>query len=151
DQALRRNKLDITAAEIDAEIDAVAQRFGIKREDWLRTLDKERNISPAQYAKEIIYPALALRKLCAGKVQVTPKDLQDAFESQYGDKLRCRMILVARQTTAMGIWEKLRENPGGFEKMAQEHSMDPGSRSLGGLLAEPITRHAVPTQVSDKA
>ena len=88
EQALARGKLSITAAEIDQEIDTVAQRFGIDREGWLRTLDKERGISPAQYAREIIYPALALRKLCSDKVQVTPKDLQDAFESQYGDKLR---------------------------------------------------------------
>ena len=77
--------------------------------------------------------------------------MQDAFESQYGDKLRCRMILVDKQDTAMSIWEELHKNPGGFEKMAQEHSMDPGSRSLGGLLAEPITRHAIPKNLSEKA
>ncbi len=101
EQALARRKLSITAAEIDQEIDDVAQRFGINREGWLRTLDKERGISPSQYAREIIYPALALRKLCAGRVQVTDEDMQDAFESQYGDKLRCRMILVDKQDKAM--------------------------------------------------
>jgi foldase protein PrsA len=151
EQALRRQKLDVTAAEIDEEIDNVARRFGINREGWLRTLDKERNISPTQYAREIIYPALALRKLCAGKVQVTPKDLQDAFEAQYGDKIRCRMILVDKQLKAIQIWEELRKNPGGFEKMAQEQSMDSGSRSLGGLLGEPITRHAYPRPLADAA
>ena len=51
----------------------------------------------------------------------------------------------------MGIWEKLRENPGGFEKIATDQSMDTGSRSLGGLLAEPITRHAYPQTISDAA
>ena len=63
DQALKNAKLEITAAEIDQEIENVARRFGIGREAWLRTLDKERGISPVQYAREIIYPALALRKL----------------------------------------------------------------------------------------
>ena len=110
----------VTAAEIDEEIDALAQRFGIDREGWLRTLDKERGISPVQYARDIIYPALALRKLCSGRVQVTPKDLQEAFEAQYGEKLRCRMILVDKQHKAMQIWEELHKNPGGFEKIAQE-------------------------------
>ncbi|MBV8558969.1 MAG: peptidylprolyl isomerase, partial [Planctomycetaceae bacterium] len=52
---------------------------------------------------------------------------------------------------AREIWEELRKNPGGFEKLAQERSMDSGSRSLGGLLAEPITRHAYPQNVSDAA
>ncbi len=151
EQALARKKMSITAAEIDEEIETVADRFGITRESWLRTLDKERGISPSQYARDIIYPALALRKLCADKVQVTPKDLQDAFESQYGDKLRCRMIMVDKLDKAKAIWEELHKNPGGFEAMAKERSMDPGSRSLGGLLAEPITRHAIPKNLTDAA
>ncbi|MDR3618671.1 MAG: peptidylprolyl isomerase [Paludisphaera borealis] len=151
DQALKARKLDITAAEIDAEIDNVASRFGIGREAWLRTLDKERGISPLQYARDIIYPALALRKLCTGRVQVTPDDLKKAFEAQYGDKLRCRIIMVDKITKAQDIWEALRKNPGGFEKIAQEQSMDLGTRSLGGLLSEPITRHAHPANVADAA
>ena len=127
EQALRGKKLEVTAAEIDQEIETVAQRFGITREGWLRTLDKDAQISPIQYARDIIYPALALRKLCSGRVQVTPEDLKDAFEPQYGEKLRCRMILVDKQNTAMEIWEELRQNPGGFEKIAKEQSMDPAA------------------------
>jgi foldase protein PrsA len=151
EQALKANKLEVTAAELNQEIENVARRFGIGREAWLRTLDKERGISPVQYARDIIYPALALRKLCAGRVSVTDKDLQDAFESQYGDKIRCRMIMVDKLSAAQEIWEQLRKNPGGFEKIAQERSIDAGSRSLGGQLAEPITRHAYPQTVSDAA
>jgi hypothetical protein len=151
EQALRAKKLEVTAAEIDQEINAVAGRFGIGRDNWLRTLDKEKGISPLQYGRDIIYPALALRKLCAGRVQVTPKDLQQAFEAQYAEKIRCRMILVDTQHKATAIWEELRKNPGGFEKIAMEQSMDTGSRSLGGLIAEPITRHAYPQTLTDSA
>jgi parvulin-like peptidyl-prolyl isomerase len=151
DQELHRQKKEVTAAEIDVEIETVAKRFGISREGWLRTLDKERGISPMQYAHDIIYPALALRKLSSGRVQVTPNDLKNAFEAQYGEKLRCRMIMVDKQLTAISIWEKLRQNPGGFEKTAQEQSMDSASRSLGGLVGEPITRHAYPQTLSDAA
>ncbi|MBV8488644.1 MAG: SurA N-terminal domain-containing protein [Planctomycetaceae bacterium] len=151
EQALKRNHLEVTAAEVEQEIENVAQRFGISRKGWLQTLDKERGISPAQYAREIIYPALALRKLSTGRVTVTEKDMQDAFESQYGDKLRCRMIMVDKLFKAQDIWERLKKNPGGFEKIAQEESIDPGSRSLGGQLGEPITRHAYPQNVSNAA
>ncbi|MBV8229519.1 MAG: peptidylprolyl isomerase [Planctomycetaceae bacterium] len=152
EQALKARKLEVGAAEIDQEIDNVANRVAhVGREAWLRTLDKERGISPVQYARDIIYPALALRKLSAERVQVTPQDLKNAFEAQYGDKLRCRLIMVDNLQKAREIWEELRKNPGGFEKLAQERSMDSGSRSLGGLLAEPITRHAYPQNVSDAA
>jgi foldase protein PrsA len=152
EQGLRAHGMEVTAAEIDQEIDNVAMRVaGIGREAWLRTLDKERGISPVQYARDIIYPALALRKLSAKRVQVSDKDMQNSFEAQYGEKLRCRIIMVDKLRTAQEIWEELRKNPGGFEKLAQERSMDTGSRSLGGLLAEPITRHAYPQNVSDAA
>jgi foldase protein PrsA len=152
EQALRAKKLEITAAEIDKEIDNVAMRVaGIGREAWLRTLDKERGISPVQYARDIIYPALALRKLSTGMVQVTEKDQSEAFEAQYGEKLRCRMIMVDKVQKAKDLWEELRKNPGGFEKLAMENSMDSGSRSLGGLLGEPISRHSYPQNVSDAA
>jgi foldase protein PrsA len=151
EQALARQKMAVTAAEIDDEIDAIAQRFGIPRESWLRTLDKERGISPAQYAREIVFPAIALRKLCSNRVNVTAQDLQEAFESQYGEKLRVRMILVNTEGKAIQIWEELHNNPGGFEAVAKEKSQDPGSKSLGGLLGDPITRHAYPRNLSDKA
>jgi foldase protein PrsA len=152
EQALKRNKLEVTAAEIDQEIDNVAMRVaGLGREAWLRTLDKERGISPVQYARDIIYPALALRKLAAPRVQVTEMDLKKSFEAQYGEKLRCRMIMVDKLQTAREIWEDLRKNPAGFEKLAMDRSMDTGSRSLGGLLAEPISRHAYPETVSGAA
>ncbi|WP_165064951.1 peptidylprolyl isomerase [Paludisphaera rhizosphaerae] len=151
EQALKSQNKSVTAAEIDKEIDSVAARFGIGREAWLRTLDKERGISPFQYARDIIYPALAMRKLCENRVQVTDEDLKQALESQYGDKIRCRMIMVDTLPKAQDIWEALRKNPAGFEKMAQEQSMDLATRSLGGLLGEPITRHAQPTNVSEAA
>ncbi|GAC1469652.1 MAG: hypothetical protein NVSMB9_13690 [Isosphaeraceae bacterium] len=152
EQALKAKKLEVTAAEINSEIDNVAQRVaGIGREAWLRTLEKERGISPVQYARDIIYPALALRKLASPQVQVTPQDIKDSFEAQYGDKLRCRMIMVDKVQTAKEIWEEIRKNPPGFEKLAMDRSMDSSSRSLGGLLAEPISRHAYPRNVSEAA
>jgi parvulin-like peptidyl-prolyl isomerase len=152
EQALREKKLEVTASEVDREIDAVAMKMaGVGREAWLRTLSKERGISPFQYARDIIYPALALRKLASPRVEVTERDQTDAFEAQYGDKLRCRIIMVDKLRTAQEIWEELKKNPGGFEKLAQDRSMDSGSRSLGGLLAAPITRHAYPQNVSNAA
>ena len=120
---------------------------GIGREAWLRTLDKERGISPVQYARDIIYPGPgAAQARGRPRCRSPTEDLKKAFEAQYGDKLRCRLIMVDKLHTAQEIWEELRKNPGGFEKLAQERSMDCGSRSLGGLLAEPITRHAYPAE-----
>ena len=150
EQAMKQQKVEVTAAEIDAEIDRVAMGVGhVSREVWLRSLDKERKISPAAYARDIIYPALALRKLAEPRVQVTKQDLQDAFDANFGPRLRCRMIMTNDIRKATEIWEELRRNPAGFEKIAQERSLDSATRSFGGLLPDPISRHANPRNVSD--
>lgn len=152
EQEMAKHNLTVTAAEIDAEIDSIAAKMaGLSREGWLRTLEKNRGISPSQYAKDIIYPSIALRKLAEPRVTVTPVHMQEAFAAQYGEKLKARMIMVDKLTTAQEIWEELKKNPGGFEKVAMDRSMDLNTRSLGGMIPEPICRYAVPRTVSDAA
>lgn len=151
DQALKSKGLSVTADDVNAEIEAVAQRMaGLSREAWLRTLAKERNISPIQYARDIIYPSLALKKLAAPRVQVTQAEINEAFEAMYGEKLRVRVIMLDKMRAAQDAWEKIRANPAGFEKLAMEISIDP-SRSVGGLQSEPISRFSYPRTVSDSA
>ncbi|MDX2037419.1 MAG: SurA N-terminal domain-containing protein [Isosphaeraceae bacterium] len=153
EQAIKERKLDVTAAEIDAEIERIADQVGggVSREHWLRMLDKEKGISPAQYARDIIYPSIALRKLASSRVQVTPQDMQDAFEANFGERLHCRIIMVEKQRTAIELWEELRKNPAAFESLAKTRSTDTATRALGGMLPEPIARHAFPRNVSDPA
>jgi foldase protein PrsA len=151
DQAVRASKMEITPAEINAEIDRVAMNVAqVSREKWLATLDKERKISPERYARDVIYPALALRKLSAPMVQVTEADLKQAFQSQFGERVKCRMILLNSMPIAREVWEELKKNPSLFEKLAQERSIDPATRSVGGMLPDPIARFAQPREVSDK-
>jgi parvulin-like peptidyl-prolyl isomerase len=150
EQALHAKKLDVTAAEIDAEIEKTARNMaGLGREAWLRALEEKKGISPIQYARDIIYPTIALRKLAAPSVQVTAQDLKDAFEAQFGERLRVRVIMTDKLRAAQEIWEELKANPGGFEKLAQTRSIDASSASLGGLIGQPITRHASPREFSD--
>ncbi len=152
EQAMRAQKFEITAEEINAEIDRVAMATArVDREVWLRNLDKEKGISPAQYARDIIYPALALRKLSEKRVQVTEQDVKDAFEANFGPRLRCRIIMVKDIRTANEIWEELRKNPAGFERLAKDRSLDQATRAAGGMLPDPIARHAYPRNVSDSA
>ncbi len=153
EQEIRRRKLDVTQIEIDQEIEDVAHRLGngMGREQWLRTLDKERGISPAQYARDIIYPTIALRKLATGRVQVTEQDMKDAFDANFGARLHCRIITVDKQQKAVELWEELKKNPGAFHNLAKLHSTDQATRALGGYLTEPIARHAHPRSVSDPA
>lgn len=153
EQAMRAHKMEVTAGEITEEINRIAQSMaGVTGEQWLRTLAKERNISPAQYARDIIYPALALRKLAEPRVQVTDQDVKDAFEAQYGEKLSYRLIMTSTQAHAMQIWEELKKNPAGFEHVARNdpRSIDQSTRAEGGKpITGPLQRHSYPREVTD--
>ncbi len=150
-QAMRANKIEVTPAEVNEEIDRVALNVAnVTRERWLATLSKERKISPERYARDVIYPALRLRKLARPRVKVTEQDMKDAYEAQFGERIKCRMILLNDARIATQVWEDVKKNPPLFEKIAQEKSIDPSTRAAGGMLPEALARHANPRDVSDK-
>ena len=154
DQAMKARKLTVTAEEIDKEIDKYANNIaGVTREQWLANLQKEKRISTLQYKNDIIYPGLALRKLAEKRVQVTEKDMKDAFEAHYGEKLRVRIIMTMQERDAVALWNELKKNPGGFAHLAtnDRRSIDESTKVQGGLLEQGLTRHAYPREVSDRA
>jgi hypothetical protein len=154
DQAMKARKLTVTPQEIDAEIDKYANNIaGVTREQWLANLSKEKKINPISYRNDVIYPGLALRKLAQGRVEVTEKDMKDAFEAQFGEKLRVRLIMTMQERDAIAMWNDLKKNPGGFAHMAANdvRSIDQATRVNGGMLENLFTRHAYPREVSDRA
>ncbi len=153
EQEVRKKGLQITSMEVDKEIERVAATFGLSREKWLASLFKERKISPSSYANDIIYPTLALRKLAEPRVVITPEDMKDAYDAYFGEKLKCRIIMLADQKNAAAVWNELQKNPGSFAYVAQNdrRSIDESTKSMGGLLEQPLTRHAYPREVSDAA
>jgi foldase protein PrsA len=59
------------------------------------------------------------------------------------------MVDNIRQATL--IWNELQKNPAGFERLAKEQSRDNSTKASGGMLPEPIARHANPRNVADPA
>ena len=53
----------------------LARSFGLPVNQWLKLLEQERGIKPDQYANDIIWPSVALRKLAGGRMEVTQKEL----------------------------------------------------------------------------
>jgi parvulin-like peptidyl-prolyl isomerase len=134
------HNITVTQAEIDAEIDRMAKRFQLGREQWLQMLEKERGVTAAEYARDIVWPTLALRKLADKELQVTQVELQKAYEQEFGPMVRARLIALADPAKARQIHAQLMANPEGFAKAAIEHSQDVNSASIGGLI-QPIRRH----------
>ena len=55
-QECQRRNLVVTAKEVDAEIDRLAQHFRFPVDQWLKLLQQEKGITPRQYAQTSFGP-----------------------------------------------------------------------------------------------
>ncbi len=65
----RQMGITISRREVDEEIEQMAKSFSLPVEQWMKLLVQERGIKPDQYANDIIWPSLALRKLAGEKLR----------------------------------------------------------------------------------
>ena len=79
---------------MDAEIDRMASKFQVGKDQWLKLLEKERGITPERYAQDIIWPTLALRELAKDQLQITRSELDEAYESEFGPGVKVRLIAI---------------------------------------------------------
>ena len=94
DKHCRDRGVSVTRQEIDQEIDNIARKFSLPKDQYLKMLEKERGIRPDQYGIDVIWPTLALRKLAAPHLTVSPQELNEAYESQFGEAIKARLIVV---------------------------------------------------------
>jgi foldase protein PrsA len=142
-QACEAEGKKVTQDEVEQEIVKIAKRFNLDPVEWQKMLQAERNISPEQYRLSVIWPMLALRKLAeTGALDdVTEADVEKEFERQYGERVKCRMIMLENPRRAQDVWNECKKKDKTFEELAQEHSIDPNSKALGGAIP-PIPRHS---------
>ncbi len=140
-QACGRQGIVITPQDVDAEIDAMAKRFSVPRDKWISLIEQERGISPRQYSEDIVWPMLALRRLAHAGIEPTPEELKQAFESQYGEAIKARIIVARSQKEAEKLRVQALTAPDDFGGLARQHSVDVGSASANGWV-QPIRRHS---------
>lgn len=154
ENACRDRSIMVTEAEVEQEISTISKDFGLDTTSWLQMLEAERNITPLQYKRDIIWPMIALKKLAGSEVQVTEADIQKAFERDYGPKVKARMIMMDNQRRLHEVWQKANEARASagndlakaaaeFGRIARENSMEPTSKALDGVVP-PIRRHMGP-------
>src|SRR4029453_14195855 len=71
--------IQVTDADVSAEIDKTAARFSLSRDRCVRLLRGERGFSEEQYRRGVLWPMIALRLLVASEIEVGDADLKKAF------------------------------------------------------------------------
>ena len=139
-QECKRQNTTVSQEEVNAEIERMATRFNLPVAEWLKMLKQERGINPTQYASDIIWPTLALRKLAGEQMEVTQEEIAQQYEAMYGVAVKARMIVCTDEETAKQLRAAAAADRANFGELARKHSKDVPSASANGLI-QPIRKH----------
>ena len=149
-QECKRRGVQVSNDQVNHEIMRLASKFGLNVESYLKLLEDERDITPNQYSREIIWPMLALRALVADQVEPTREEFNRAFVGQFGEAIKCRLIMVPNKQTAESLQAKAAADPDSFASLAKQYSKDETSASVGGLIP-PIRKYNGDTDLENAA
>ena len=145
----KQHHVTVSEQEIDAEIAHAAAQTTKPLPDgspdvklWLAQAAKQRGVSTDTYRREVVWAAVALKKLAVGKIDITEEDLQKGFEANYGPRVRCRAIVLDNLRRAQEVWDIARRNPTveNFGELAAKYSIERSSRALEGQVP-PVRRY----------
>ena len=146
----KRRNIVITRNDVNVEIERMAKRFSLPTDQWLKMLKEERGIGAEQYAGDIIWPMLALRRLAGDQMVVSDEELAKQYETMYGPAIDARLIACISIETAQEVHAKAIAKPDDFPKLAQQYSVDAASASAGGRI-QPIRMHGSYPEIEQAA
>jgi parvulin-like peptidyl-prolyl isomerase len=150
EQACRQAGVTVSPQDVDAEIDAISRRFNVPKDKYVELIQRERGVTAQQYADDIVWPMIALRRISAGTAEPTAEEVQEAFEKQFGPAVKARIIVARTRQEAEDLRTRALAAPDEFPALARRHSVDVGSASADGWV-QPIRLHSGEPQFDQAA
>jgi hypothetical protein len=112
--------ITVTDAEIAAQLKQDLRTYGgpgMTEKMFVDQILRKFNKSLYEWKEDVIKPKLMLTKYCRDKgVEVTEQDLRNAYESRFGPKVQCRLIVLGKDDPhRFQIWEQVRDNEAKFK------------------------------------
>lgn len=133
--------IKITEKDINDEIVRRASTFNMSAEHFIKLITTRRKVPVNRFKNDIIWSELALRELASTELTVSPDDIQKRMDFEFGPKVQVREIVLKTMLDAQAILQQLQTTPEEFGRLAKEHSINPNSASVSGLLP-PIRRNS---------
>ncbi len=124
----------ITEKDINDEIVNRARKFNMSDDRYIKLITTRRKIPVNRFKNDIVWSELALRRLAATELEVTPEEIQKRMDFEFGPKVQVREIVVKTREEAEAILQQVKAAPQQFGSFAKEYSINVNSASVSGLL-----------------
>lgn len=158
EQAAHKAGVTVSDAEVEAELKEFMAAAGCATaREFERNVLQKRDTTLYEYKEDVIKPAILMRKLGGQRVAVTDEDLRKAFESKYGERVQCRVILEKNKRQADAIYHEIIAAAGGSDPDALAAAFlrkartqpDPTLAANAGLIH--VSRHSAWPNMEQRA
>lgn len=160
EQAAQKAGLSVTEAEVEADLKDFMKTAGCNsvRDFEKNVLQKQqRDATLFEYKEDVIKPAILMQKLGGQRVAISDEELKKAFDSKYGEKVQCRVILERDKKRAYQFHTEILAAAGSGEPNAIFNAFlrrattqaDPTLAAGGGLIE--VSRHSAYSNMEQRA
>ncbi len=145
DDACRQYNIEVSGGEIDTALAEQLQGFAIDQKTFVNTLLARYHKNLYEWKEDVVRSRLQMVKLCRSRVQVSEEELHKAFESVYGEKIECQIILWPKQggkDEALSEYAQLRDSEEAFNRKAKSQKVKPELAATAGKV-RPFGRYVM--------
>jgi parvulin-like peptidyl-prolyl isomerase len=93
ERACQARNITVTADEVTADLTESLKSVPGDKKQFLDNLLKQKQLTLKEWKDDVVRPKLLLGKYCRERVRFTEEDVKKAFDSFYGEKVLCQLII----------------------------------------------------------
>src|SRR5262249_51260322 len=119
--ACRERGVSCPEAELDEEVQKHLRRLNVDKDHFAKEVLKAQRLTFYEWREDVMRTKVLLDRLTRGRVKVTDDDLKQAYDSYYGEKVKCRIILwpKGQERAAFLAYSRLASNEEEFRQLAK--------------------------------
>jgi parvulin-like peptidyl-prolyl isomerase len=147
DKACADRAIVVTGAEVEAALATDIKGMGVDQATFAKTVLSKYKKNLYEWKEDILRPRLQMRRLVQERLTVSEEELRKAYESTYGEKVECRLILwpLDQERQARDDYTRLCSSEEAFAEMAKKQPKS-DLASAGGRI-RPIGRYTMDPEV----
>jgi hypothetical protein len=139
----RARGIEVTAGEVEAAFNDDLKGLNVNRDAFVATFLSRCKKNLYEWKEDVLRPKLFLTKLCRDRARADEKEIRDLYDSKYGEKVECRIILfpLDQKDAALSCYRQVCDSEERFAERAK-HQHDTNLSTAAGKI-KPIAWHTM--------